>query len=150
MAQKIRHVYLKKIYRDILLLFFLIFFICSVKIDLVFLDDTNKPVDALDSIKILENEVIQEELAKNGATVTSVAAQESEPRPINTESSMTLRDMMSTSHISLIKDSCFQTNYYYEDILFIYNFTIVNSLSHKPLPQVPNPTRACKAHYPAH
>lgn len=56
--------------------------IFSVKIDLVFLDDTNKPVDALESVKILENAAVQDQLATSGVTISTVAAQESMARPV--------------------------------------------------------------------
>ena len=53
----------------------------SVRIDLVFLDQDNEPVDALESVKVLEDPQVQEELSRSGVTVGSVAAQESGPRP---------------------------------------------------------------------
>ncbi len=59
----------------------LFYLVVSVMIDLVFLNNNNEPVDALESVKILDNPEVQKELAQKGVMVASVEAQESEPRP---------------------------------------------------------------------
>lgn len=42
---------------------------------------TNQPIDALDSVEILQESGVQEELAMSGLEVTAITAQVSEPRP---------------------------------------------------------------------
>jgi len=48
---------------------------------LVVLDDSNKAMEALDSLKLLQNKPTQKQLAKSGMTVSSLGTQEPKPRP---------------------------------------------------------------------
>ena len=72
-------------------------YIFSVKVDLVFLDDTDKPVEAVDSIKTLQDQAVLEKLAKDGVTVSSVTAQQSGSRPTDMKSGKTQVLMMNMS-----------------------------------------------------
>ena len=47
-----------------------------MKVNLVFLDENNKPVDAVTSVKTLQDKAIQEALATSGITVANVAVLE--------------------------------------------------------------------------
>lgn len=44
-------------------------------------ETTNKPIDALDTVRILKNSGAEERLAESDLQVTAITAQISEPRP---------------------------------------------------------------------
>ena len=48
----------------------------SVKVNLVFVDDNNKPIDAVTSVKILQDKATQEALATSGITVANIVVPE--------------------------------------------------------------------------
>ena len=52
----------------------------SVMVSLVFVDGNNQPIDAVDSVKTLENKTTQEQLSQDGFTVAKVVVPEP-PRP---------------------------------------------------------------------
>ncbi len=58
-----------------------IIIINSVKVDLVFVDEGNKPIDAVDSVKTLQDRSTQDALASNGVTVANVEV----PEPLRPE-----------------------------------------------------------------
>ena len=57
----------------------------SVKVMLVMVDSSNRPIDALDSVKDLEDKGALEELVRSGFSVSAITAQTTEPRPEKTE-----------------------------------------------------------------
>ena len=48
----------------------------SVKVNLFFVDDNNKPIDAVTSVKILQDKATQEALAMSGITVANIVVPE--------------------------------------------------------------------------
>jgi len=57
----------------------------SVKANLVFIDGDNRPIDAVDSVKTLQDETTKKQLSQNGINVANVVVPEplrpgSEPR----------------------------------------------------------------------
>ena len=57
--------------------------VVSVMVTIIMIDsDTNKPIDALDSIALLEENNAEQQLSRStGLEVSEIMAQESEPRP---------------------------------------------------------------------
>ena len=53
----------------------------SVTVNLVFVDESNNPIDATNSIKILEDKSTQEELARNGFTASNTGLKPLVTRP---------------------------------------------------------------------
>ena len=47
----------------------------------ILVDSTNQPLDSLDSVELLQESGVREELASSGLEVMAIVAQETGPRP---------------------------------------------------------------------